>query len=200
MADYATLAALKERLNITKTDRNTTLQAALTTASRQVDHWSGRRPNGFSLDSEATARTFRPNSRVIRDLDGERFLIDDAGSLTGLVVETGNDPSWSAVTDYETGPDNALADGEPISWLMRPFGYWCVSPTVRVRVTAHWGWPAVPDAIAEATLLQASRLYRRKDSPEGVLGSAEWGAIRVSRLDPDVAELVATVGVLPGMA
>lgn len=200
MADYATLAALKERLNITKTDRDVTLQAALTTASRQIDHWSGRRPDDFSLDSVASARTYRPNGRIVRDLDGERILVDEIGSVAGLVVETGSGIAWSTVSGVEVGPENALADGEPASWLWVPFGYWVIGPTVRVRVTARWGWPAVPDAIAEATLLQASRLYRRKDSPEGVLGSAEWGAIRVSRLDPDVAELVATVGVLPGMA
>jgi hypothetical protein len=51
--------------------------------------------------------------------------------------------------------------------------------------------------IREATLIQALRLYKRKDSPEGVLGSAEWGTVRVSRLDPDVAKLVESL-VLPG--
>jgi hypothetical protein len=44
------------------------------------------------------------------------------------------------------------------------------------------------------------RLYKRKDSPEGVLGTAEWGGpVRLSRVDPDVAALL-TPFVIPGMA
>jgi hypothetical protein len=70
---------------------------------------------------------------------------------------------------------------------------------MRVRVTAKWGWPAVPDTVVQATLIQASRLYRRKDSPEGVLGSAEWGTVRLGRVDPDVYALIQQL-ILPGMA
>lgn len=198
MSSYADLADLKNRLNITKADHDSPLQISLTAASRQIDKWSGRRDNGFALDAAVSARTYRPNGRIVRDLDGERLLIDELGSVAGLVVETGSGITWSAVSGVEVGPENALALGEPVSWLGVPFGYWVIGPTVRVRVTARWGWPAIPPAIVEATLLQAARLYRRKDSPEGVVGSAEWGAIRVSRLDPDVAELVQSVGVLPG--
>jgi hypothetical protein len=62
---------------------------------------------------------------------------------------------------------------------------------MRVRVTARWGWPSVPDGVAQAAALLAARLYRRKDSPEGVLGSSEWGAVRVARFDPDVEGLIA---------
>ncbi|MDX2921298.1 hypothetical protein PV370_25695, partial [Streptomyces sp. NE06-03C] len=66
-----------------------------------------------------------------------------------------------------------------------------------VQVTARWGWPAVPDEIVQATLIQAARLYKRKDSPEGVTGSAEWGVVRLSRRDPDVWALIEHY-VLPG--
>jgi hypothetical protein len=38
--------------------------------------------------------------------------------------------------------------------------------------------------------LLAARFYRRKDSPQGVLGNAEWGFARVSRVDPDVEALI----------
>jgi hypothetical protein len=62
-----------------------------------------------------------------------------------------------------------------------------------VRVTALWGWSAVPPAIEQATLLQASRLLIRRDSPYGVAGSPEAGTeIRLlARLDPDVDVAVA---------
>jgi hypothetical protein len=47
----------------------------------------------------------------------------------------------------------------------------------------------IPDEVTEATLIQASRLYKRKDSPEGITGSAELGVVRLGRTDPDVYEL-----------
>jgi hypothetical protein len=60
-----------------------------------------------------------------------------------------------------------------------------------VRVTAKWGWPAVPYPINQACILQAARIYKRYDSPLGVAGFGDLGAIRVSRfLDPDVAQMV----------
>jgi hypothetical protein len=77
---------------------------------------------------------------------------------------------------------------------LRPYedGYWPVfrdRPTV--RVTARFGWPEVPVAVREATILQASRLFTRLDSPLGVAGFGDMGAMRVSRfVDPDVEMLL----------
>lgn len=192
--EYAPVAVLKDRMNITKADHDDALGRSLEAASRQIDAWTGRR---FYLDAAPSARTYRPAGRVIRDLDGERLLVDDVGSEIGLLVETGSAGSWSTVAGFEYGPDNALIDGEPVTWLQVPFGYWYLGPAVRVRVTARWGWPSVPAAVAEAALLQAGRLYKRRESPEGVAGSAEWGSVRISRVDPDVAALIAPF-VLPG--
>jgi len=61
-----------------------------------------------------------------------------------------------------------------------------------VRVEGTFGWPAVPDAVREATILQASRLFTRLDSPLGVAGFGDMGAMRVSfKGDPDVLMLLA---------
>jgi hypothetical protein len=50
----------------------------------------------------------------------------------------------------------------------------------------------IPQSVRLAILIQAHRLSRRKDSPEGVAGFGPDGnAIRLTRLDPDVAELLA---------
>lgn len=111
-------------------------------------------------------------------------------------METGSGTSWSPVTGYETVPDNALADGRPITALLRVGGIWGYERG-RVRVTARFGWPDVPDDIEQAALIQASRLFKRKDSPEGVTGSAEWGVVRLSRRDPDVWNLIEPY-ILPG--
>lgn len=184
--EYADREALKVRLNIEPTDtsRDGMLDSALAAASRGIDRSTGRR---FWLDPEATARTFTLSGRVMCGDGGERLLLDDMGAAPTL-VETGSGSSWATVTGYDTAPDNAIVRGRPITALLLAFGGWGAGP--RARVTAAWGWPTVPDEITEATLIQAARLYRRKDSPEGITGSAEWGVVRLSRRDPDAWALI----------
>jgi hypothetical protein len=193
--EYAELATLRKMLNLEEDDttRDDLLGQALTTASRSIDKTCGRR---FWLDPAPVARAYRLRGRIVSEQDGDVLLVDDLGSEAGLTVETGTSGNWSTVTGYETVPDNALADGRPITALLRVGGSWG-SSSGRVRVTGQFGWPTVPDDIETATLLQASRLYKRKDSPEGVTGSAEWGVVRLSRRDPDVWNLIEQY-VLPG--
>lgn len=193
--EYSDLATLKQSLNMDSgdTSRDALLSKALTSASRSIDKATGRR---FWLDSAPVARTYRLSGRTVLEADGEVLVVDDIGTLSGLVVETGSSSSWTAVTGYETTPDNALTDARPITGLLRVNGVWGYQPS-RVRVTARFGWPAVPDDVVQAALIQASRLFKRKDSPEGVTGSAEWGVVRLSRRDPDVWNLIEPY-VLPG--
>lgn len=196
MADsYGSVLALKGQLNIEPgdTSRDELLTRALAAASRGIDKATGRR---FYLDDAPVARVFNPLSRIVCRDDGELLLVDDIGSSTGLVVETGTAASWTPVTGYETSPDNALIDGHAITGLLLTSGSWGTARN-RVRITARFGWPTVPDDITEAALIQAARLYRRKDSPEGVTGSAEWGVVRLSRRDPDVWNLIEPY-ILPG--
>lgn len=195
MAEYTDLATVKAALGITDSTRDALVAAAIRAASRAIEDQTGRR---FDLDGTASTRTYNPWGRVVCDGRGEVLLVDDIGSLDDLAVEVGYAMGWSAVSDYETWPDTALADGRPILALVQPLGTWRSTPRTRVRVTARWGWPEVPDPIAQAAQLQAARLYRRKDSPEGVAGSAEWGMTRIPRLDPDVAALVGPYE-LPGI-
>jgi hypothetical protein len=176
---YALLADLKRMRRITDTTDDALLTKVLSVASRRIDARTNRR---FWLDPAPVQRVFGVAGRATPD---GRLLIDDIGSVDGLVVETGGSSAWSAVTGYELGPDNALVQGWPYTELV---GSWSGT---RVRITARWGWPGVPEDISMATLLLASRLYMRKDSPEGLTASAEFGSVRVSRWDPDVDALVA---------
>ncbi|MGW5852089.1 head-tail connector protein [Streptomyces sp. NPDC055254] len=192
--EYADLGTLKRQLGLDDEDdsRDALLERALTAASRSIDRATGRR---FWLDGTAVERVYRPQGRTVVEDDGTVLLVDDIGSTTGLVVETGSGVSWSVITTWESIPDNALVLGRPITGLLWS-GSWGFG-TSRVRVTARYGWPAVPDEIVQATLIQANRLFKRKDSPEGVTGSAEWGVVRLSRRDPDVWNLIEPY-VLPG--
>jgi hypothetical protein len=48
----------------------------------------------------------------------------------------------------------------------------------------------VPDNVREATLELTSRLFRRRLSPEGIGGFGEFGAVRVTSVDPDIERLI----------
>lgn len=196
MASYVDLPSFKAYLDIQDSGRDDQLTAVLEAASRHIDELTGRT---FALDEELSAREMRTRGRVVRDsarfdlvlADGDGLLVDDIGDVTGLAVETGAAGGiWSTYTGWSADP---VSPGRPVTVLR---GRWT---TPLVRITALWGWPAVPAAIARATLIQAARLHKRKGSPEGIAGSAEWGAVRVSRTDPDVEALVSPY-MLPAFA
>lgn len=187
MGRYVTLASVRAALGEQNQDRDDLISDAIDEAEAMIDNECGRT---FDLAAAAVARVFAPVGRRVEIDDGELLLVDDIGSASGLVVETGRGTTWSATTDYELWPTTALATGRAATALLRPFGTWPIAAD-RVRVTARWGWPAVPAPIRGAARLQATRLYRRKDSPEGVVGTADFGQIRVSRTDPDVHAQIA---------
>ncbi|SNY29034.1 head-tail connector protein [Paractinoplanes atraurantiacus] len=175
-------------------DRDDLILKAIAAASRLIDRRTGRR---FYADRVATARTF-PVCGQSMYVGGEQvLLVDDIATATDLAVATGSTGSWTPVSTWETGPDNALAYGQPITEIRAAAGW--IPATGRVQITARWGWPAIPEEIAQAAQLLAARLYRRKDSPNGVIGSADWGTIRVSRTDPDVEALIQPF-VIPAIA
>lgn len=192
---YLGLAALKESAHITDSDRDGLLVRALAAASRSIDQTTGRR---FWLDAEASARVVNPRGRVYRDEDGEHLLVDDLGHVDDLIVEIGRGSAWSDITaSVEAEPTDAIGKLRPVTSLLRVGGGWPSGAGQRVRITERWGWPQIPDTVVQATGILAMRLVKRKDSPEGVLGSAEWGVIRLSRTDPDVYGLIQPF-ILPG--
>lgn len=195
---YGDLTTLKSALQIPLTDttRDTRLLLALRTSSEQINTATGR--TFYPAGSTATTRVYDTATYA----SAAELVVDPIGDLTGLVVGVsagGGLPSYATLTagTYAAGPDNAIAKGQPVTYL-RSYGLtW--SAYSYVQVTARFGDVVTPYAITQASLLQASRIFRRADSPEGVVGSAEWGAIRVSRLDHDVQALISPYS-LPGFA
>lgn len=186
--EYATLLELKAIRGIVDNADDDLLQTRLTRASRAIDTRCRGKGGHFYADGATSVRTYPTRGRTVSGGDGELLLVDDISTATGLIVEVGDGTTWTAVTDYIAEPDNAIARGRAVEALRRDLGCW--SANRRVRVTANWGWPSVPDEIAEATLLLANRRFVRKNSPEGVSGWATEGAVRVSRFDPDIEDLV----------
>jgi hypothetical protein len=185
---YASLADLKAWRTTDKSDRDAQMHTALAAASRAIDRLCDRR---FWIDDEPTPRIFNARNGVVVDADGGRLLVDDIGSVDGLLVEQGGGASWSDLTSgIETDPLNAVANGQAVTGLLYSPG-WTVGSSTRVRVTAKWGWPAVPEDIKQACLLIASALLSRRDSPHGVAGITDFGSMRVGKeIDRHAEQLV----------
>jgi hypothetical protein len=101
---------------------------------------------------------------------------------------------WS-VSNYQLEPLNGVLDGQ--SWAYTKiraalnYLFPVTNDLALVKVTGVWGWPAVPAAVETACIIQSQRIFKRFDSPLGVAGFGDMGAIRVTRaLDGDVAQLV----------
>jgi hypothetical protein len=57
----------------------------------------------------------------------------------------------------------------------------------RSIMESHWDY----DDVQYGLLLHASRLYKRRQSPEGVAGWGDLGVIQIATRDPDVDRLYA---------
>ena len=190
MSDYCTLSQLKSALSITDQIDDAVLQASITSASAWVDGWCYR--SFEAAGTAVTARDYVPTGTF------EPLFIDDCVEIVQVRLDDDLDGTFAdtlTAADFQAEPVNSVTGGLALPFTrLRPFedGYW---PTFRgqatVRVSARYGWPAVPVAVREATIFQASRLFTRRDSPLGVAGFGDMGAMRVSRfVDPDVEMLL----------
>ena len=192
---YATRNQVKAALRIGTADTldDDLIDNCVGAASRLIDGYCNRR---FWQTGTAEARVFQAEDSFYCSID------DIAGTALTLKTSTQADGTfdltWSR-SDYQLEPLNGNLDG--LTWSydkIRAVGDY-LFPTVNanygeqalVQVTAVFGWPSVPEPVTQATIIQASRIFKRYDSPLGVAGFGDLGAIRVSRfLDPDMAQLV----------
>lgn len=194
---YCTLAQVKAALRISDTVDDTLLEGSIESASRLIDGYCNR-----SFWNQGTA------TRIYTARDPYFCMVDDFTTISALntsVLSPGTfEVSWilpggTAKADVQLEPLNAVIEATPWSYdRLRAVGrYFFPTLTTNygqqalVQVTANWGWSAIPKVIEQATIIQASRLFKRLDSPLGVAGFGDMGAMRVSRyLDPDVEQLV----------
>ncbi|WP_460357188.1 hypothetical protein [Mycobacterium sp. ZZG] len=164
------------------------LTMAVDTASRSVDRACGRK---FGLLDEPVARYYTAEYDRARRV----WVIptDDFATTDGLTVEYVGSQYDSLITGYLPAPVNAVVDGMVWTSLVIGSGA-AVAPNSTengVRITAKWGWPTVPPAVKQATLIQAHRLYSRRVAPFGLAGNPEVGQVRLlDRLDVDLVTSV----------
>jgi hypothetical protein len=183
---YATLTEVKAALRITDSVDDSLLEMAIESASRLIDGYTTR----YFYNAGTATRNFVAE-------DSYLTIIDDLISLSELKTtdEIGSEYVTWGTADYQLQPVNGRIDGLAVPYnsilstddlLFNKLGEQAL-----VRVTGVWGWAAIPIAIKQATIIQSSRIYKRLDSPLGVAGFGDLGAIRVGRsLDPDVEQLV----------
>lgn len=180
---YATLAQVKAELGITTSTHDSTLDVSINAASRQIDGWCGWR---FWQDASVVDRQFRA--------DNPRYVCIPEGisTTTGLVVKIDEDgdgtfeTTLTISTDFILEPLNA-ADMVPV-WpfteiLLADNYYFPRLSNGRpgVQVTAKFGWPAVPDDVTKACLIQAAQLFKAKDTAFDVADFGQEGPIRVGQ-------------------
>lgn len=183
---YATLNQLKAAVRITDAIDDSLLEMAIESASRMIDAECDR---SFFTSGTAT-RDFTPNDAYTVDTDDLTQIvsvkIDDDGDLQyAITLQT---------SDYQAEPVNRLVSGNtfPI-YRLRMIGDYLLplwGQQATVRIEGVYGFTPTPIQITQATIIQASRIYKRLDSPLGVAGFGDMGAIRVGKVDPDVAQLI----------
>jgi len=185
---YTTLAEMKaaDVLNISNSDHDTVIEREVEAVSRAIDEFCWRH---FYQDT--AARYYTP------DKDDELY-VDDIYSTSGLVIQSDLDGDGSyeytwATTDYYLAPYNPR-NGWPYEIIeVSPQGIYTF-PLHRksMKVTAPYGWSAVPAQVHQACILWALRLHKRYQTILGVSAASAVGTVtlKVPDMDKDVYNLL----------
>lgn len=196
---YCTLADLKNSLQIEDSNDDTALQAAILTASRQIDEYCQR-----FFYQEGTVGS--PVTKYYTAVSPWYLETDDIVQLTEIACDPSFDQTydqiWNLSTDVMYEPVNNPSKGWPYTRILAIGSY--VFPYFfpqTVKLEGVFGFSEVPYEVELACKIQASRLFVRKQSPFGIAGSVELGTVRLnSRLDPDVEMLLKTFRRNKGLA
>jgi len=178
---YVAIDELATELGISDTLSDAKFELAISAASRQIDSYCQR---FFYQDASVVARTYHPDDYLSLE-------VDDISTTTGLIVKVDTDDdgtfetTLTITTNFILTPTNAADE-----WPVRPYtGIRIVdtglsafpmysSGRPSVEVTAKFGWPAVPEDVKKACLIQATQLFKASDAAFGGL-NFDTGIFRV---------------------
>jgi len=183
---YIELSLLKSSLQIDDNILDDFLELAIEGASRQIDATCER----VFYQSNAETRLFTPRDSYVVE-------IDDLRSVTTIKTSSDADGSfdvtWQA-KDFQLEPLNSKAGGIefPSTQIRAVDDYlWPIDgEEATVQIVGDWGWDSIPAQIRQATLILSARLFERRNSPLGIAGFSDIGAVRVSRFDADIENLI----------
>jgi hypothetical protein len=196
------------------------LDVAVEAASRLIDEYCNRYIGSFtgSSSTASTSRVFSANNMnvcYIDDVSGSVTLATDENgdgtfettwTAAQFQLEPLNAPTrgrpYNAIRatatryfpSYETASGwVSIAGGNRFFYApsaVLPFGYHPSQALVQITST-QWGWPAIPTAIKQATIIQAAMIYQAKEAPAGLMGTPDMGQVRFpSWLHPQAKLLV----------
>lgn len=188
---YCTIEETRDWIGVDDAALDSLIDSAISAAQSWVDGRVNRRGatrGVFLLEPTATARYFDTA------FDGSVW-VDDIGDLEDFAVDTdtANNGTWSTswlTTDYQLLPVNTA---DPY-WQIVGVGTQTF-PRIStrrglVKVTARWGWPAVPAAVKQACIQKTAQIVSRRNSPNGVAGFNDFGIVRVVSTDAQIDELL----------
>lgn len=182
---YATLTQVKAAIGIADGFDDSLLEMAIESASRQIDSYTER----YFYNAGTAVKIFAPIDNYVCPTEDFITLSKVETSEDGDTFDT----EWAS-DDWQQEPLNGRAGGLVTSFTqiraVKDYYFPYVNGEATVRITGTWGWSAVPIAITQATVILASRIFKRLDSPLGII-SGELGSMRIGfRLDPDVQHLI----------
>lgn len=208
---YATSTQYHAQITKQDTGSDAQIDLDLLAVSRYIDRCIGR---FFTKDAAPVARVYTPPGSLRQPLAtpplgwaesenpyrygvwGRHLAVDDIATATGLqiIMDDNRVGSFSgytpwATTDYELWPLNAPFGSEARPYTSIVLPPWStiggIPIGVRVQVTAVYGWPAVPQAIINATVQLTAIL--RLESPRATSRVTEVGeVIGVSKRAQDI--------------
>ena len=188
---YTTLAQLKAKLlpeGVTFTTNDTMVENIIEAVSRWIDAYCGR----IFYTTSSETRVYTPTTPLLT-------VTDDIATITSVKIDTGSRAYGTtlAATDYDTIPFNTASTVMPIMGLkITPNGTQRFYPSIEksVQVVGTFGVPAACtwlEQVREACEIQCARIYKRKDSPFGVIGTGQLGQVSVIEgLDSDVKAML----------
>jgi len=194
---YATVPQLTDRNPSLAEHDQTDLELALTEASRWIDGYCARK---FWLDPTATDRVFKASTPYLLDLGAHEI---GAATVTVKTDDgTGTFATPVAASAYQLEPVNAVYSplgAAPYTTLRAVSTSWPVSYVSSgrqdlVKITARYGWPAVPAVVTQVCLVLTVDGF---ENPSGVRSesidgySVSYGAVGETGVYSTPAEKVA---------
>lgn len=185
---YCTLNELKAALAISDSVDDSALEAAINSTSRMIDDYTNRFFYKDGTSGSEVTRYYTPN-------DMWQLYTDDFVSISSVATDDNFNQTWDTVwdsSDWMIEPINNPRRGWPYNRVLAIGSYiFPANLPQSVKIIGIWGWSSVPPEVNSACVIQASRIFNRRQSPFGIAGSPDIGTVRLlSRLDADVEALL----------
>jgi hypothetical protein len=209
---YTGREELKSRLNITDSNSDYEIQLAIQAVTNWINTYCGRHfyqlqetrtycPDNIwelRIDDLVSTPSVVANTQVTLDYNGDGNYSVSWVQGVNYVLKLGT-PSGYA-DNYNV---NAAGVPRPYTQLQALMGaqgsnavgggwlpfIWPYTHLDRVKITGTWGWNVIPPSVAQASLLLCTDVFKSKDAPWGIAGTAETGLMRVQS-NPWAVELL----------